>query len=86
MHVLDVGVAVTNTCTRGVNTALLTFSYTFCLDCSLKIASVSCPFIMRYYKPLLFSAVTIIYASLASRVLRVGMVSRAISQRTNAKS
>jgi hypothetical protein len=34
---------------------------------------------MKYYKPLLYSAITIIYASVAYRVLRLGLVSRALT-------
>jgi hypothetical protein len=33
---------------------------------------------MKYYKPLFYSAVTVIYASFAFRVCRLGLLSRAL--------
>jgi hypothetical protein len=33
---------------------------------------------MKYYKPLFYSAITIIYASFAFRLCRIGLISRAL--------
>jgi hypothetical protein len=41
---------------------------------------------MRYYKPLLYSAITIIYASFAFRVFRLGLISRALKPVRETKS
>jgi len=41
---------------------------------------------MRYYKPLLYSAITIIYASFAFRVLRLGLISRALKPSSETKT
>jgi hypothetical protein len=41
---------------------------------------------MRYYKPLVYSAIAIIYASFAFRVGRLGLLSRALKPRTEAKT
>jgi hypothetical protein len=40
---------------------------------------------MRYYKPLVYSAIAIVYASFAFRVGRLGLLSRALKPRTEAK-
>jgi hypothetical protein len=41
---------------------------------------------MKYYKPLFYSAITIIYASLTFRVLRLGLLPRMISQKRDPKT
>ena len=41
---------------------------------------------MKYYKPLFYSAATIIYASFAFRVLRIGLLSRMIKQKRDTRT
>jgi hypothetical protein len=41
---------------------------------------------MKYYKPLLYSAVSIIYVSFAFRVVRLALIPRMISQKREPKA